>query len=696
MACARSTAAIAAVVVLALAASAVARPVQQGKFPRSPASSLSPISPSPNTRWPSRKSTRTKKAARSGVVSVQATFDCDPIDPAACILPFPNSFWLRPDPTTYSGSRVHFGPTTLQTTLPYKDHINPSDWNKLDGFPIIPAMTTYLADAVLDATVPRTWNESVSLSPDCPTVIINADTLEHLPHFVELDMSTDLTSRRLLMIWPLKALDFNTRYIVAVRNIRNTTMQLVAPSFGFQALRDNISTDNYDIEGRRDLFKDIFARLASANVPQSNLQIAWDFTTSSKESVTGDLVFMRDDATARIPANGPTYTITNITDNFSADMYRRILGTMNVPLYMTAPTPGTYIVRDENGTPLYQKLTPVPFEVLIPRSLVTNGTTGPILQYGHGLFGDMSEIEQGYLQDEANEHGYVMAATNWWGLCDEDEPYVIAMIAGNMSDFRFVPDRLKQGMTNALMLMKVMKGAFASDPAVTFNGKSVIDPTRRFYNGNSEGGIFGHVYMAASQDVERGVLGVMGGPYGLLLPRSVDFSKLFDIVKARILDSIDRIMLLSVLQMQWDGAEPAGYLDSIVNNPLPNTKPKVVIQQYGLGDAQVNYLGAYTAGRSVGSKMFINNVRENNETLFGFEYITGPTTESIIQGYDFGVPVVPMQNTPPSAATDTHELPRRDPRAQAQMAEFFATGTIVDHCNNVGCQPLKPTYDFGV
>ena len=45
----------------------------------------------------------------------------------------------------------------------------------------------------------------------------------------------------------------------------------------------------------------------------------------------------------------------------------------------------------------------------------------------------------------------------------------------------------------------------------------------RSYTGNSEGGIFGTVYMAVTQDVERGVLGVPGGPYAMLLPRSHDF-----------------------------------------------------------------------------------------------------------------------------------------------------------------------------
>jgi hypothetical protein len=52
------------------------------------------------------------------------------------------------------------------------------------------------------------------------------------------------------------------------------------------------------------------------------------------------------------------------------------------------------------------------------------------------------------------------------------------------------------------------------------------------------------VYMAVSTDVLRGTAGVPGGPYGLLLPRSADFTALFDVAKARYASSIDRIAIV--------------------------------------------------------------------------------------------------------------------------------------------------------
>lgn len=49
-----------------------------------------------------------------------------------------------------------------------------------------------------------------------------------------------------------------------------------------------------------------------------------------------------------------------------------------------------------------------------------------------------------------------------------------------------------------------------NDPAFQVDGRPIIDNTRRFYYGNSQGGIAGNMVMASSQDLQLGVLGVPG------------------------------------------------------------------------------------------------------------------------------------------------------------------------------------------
>ena len=62
---------------------------------------------------------------------------------------------------------------------------------------------------------------------------------------------------------------------------------------------------------RRALYADIFAQLEKAGVTKDDLQIAWDYTTASRENNTARFLHMRDDALALVGDEGPEYAITN-------------------------------------------------------------------------------------------------------------------------------------------------------------------------------------------------------------------------------------------------------------------------------------------------------------------------------------------------------------------------------------------------
>src|SRR5699024_3566438 len=42
---------------------------------------------------------------------------CDPIDPTACLLPFPNDYFTVPDPSSPTGRRVRLAATSMPTTV---------------------------------------------------------------------------------------------------------------------------------------------------------------------------------------------------------------------------------------------------------------------------------------------------------------------------------------------------------------------------------------------------------------------------------------------------------------------------------------------------------------------------------------------------------------------------------------------------
>lgn len=192
--------------------------------------------------------------------------------------------------------------------------------------------------------------------------------------------------------------------------------------------------------------------------------------------------------------------------------------------------------------------------------------------------------------------------------------------------------------------------------------------------------------MSVSTDVLKGTVGVPGGPYSLLLPRSADFVDLFDIIKARYSSPIDRIALLAVFQALWDRMEPSAYQRGISIDPLPNTPAHTIVYNYGIGDAQVTWLGAHTIARGAGAKMYASNVRVANETLSGFEFIPDDTVltavgDNLILGFQFpGTLPVPFINIPAAESTDVHGKVHKTPQSVSQRAQFFWRGQIVNPC----------------
>jgi hypothetical protein len=61
--------------------------------------------------------------------------------------------------------------------------------------------------------------------------------------------------------------------------------------------------------------------------------------------------------------------------------------------------------------------------------------------------------------------------------------------------------------------------------------------------------------------------------------------------------------------------------------------------------------------------------------------------------WDSGTPPPPQTNTPPAGplfGQDPHEMPRNQPAAQLQKAEFLTTGAVIDVCAGQPCVGVNP------
>jgi hypothetical protein len=626
------------------------------------------------------------KSEESGAAKVAAPapnvawvhLTCDPIVPTKCGYPFPSNVFTVDATDTPTGRRVKIDDATIPTAA-NGGKASGAPWSKSDGFSSGASLLTHLPGATLAGLAGPDTPER-SLDADSPTVVLDTVTGQRVPHFAEVDRAEGELEQRSFIIHPVVPLADGHRYIVAIRHV-HTADGDVTPSPAFKALRDLESSPEPSVDARRALYEDIFGRLTAANVARAELQLAWDFTTASRENVTGWLLHMRDEALARAGEAGPAYRIESADETFSTnEIAVKITGQMTVPLYLDQPGPGANLLFGPDGMPEPDPAKPtyeIPFEVLIPKSALT--APAALLQYGHGLLGGRSQVESSNLRKVINDKNYVAFATDLVGMAEDGDRLHISdvLASGHIERISTMFDRLHQGFVNALLAMRMMKNGFAKDPKYGAR----IDASKRYYHGISQGGIMGGVYMATSTDVERGVLEVMGQPYTLLLHRSVDFNLFFVVLRATYPDTRDQQLVLALTQMLWDRVEPTGYT-KYMHGGLPNTPSHEVLMRSALGDHQVSTWGAQVMARAVGAKL----LETGNGEHFGLEKVTESASGSVYAEYDFGLPHAPLCNVPMTLCMDPHGLLRKLDSAEEQLDRFLKTGNGMSFCAGMSCK----------
>jgi hypothetical protein len=615
----------------------------------------------------------------------QVTSSCDPLDPGLCALPFPSSFYLEPGDTP-SGLQVSFKEDSLGIDRD-GNRMDPTRWNERDGFPTMGPLLTYFDDLSEDGLIGH-QDIGAYESANATTILLDLETGERIAHWAEIDIGAAYDNERLLILQPAVPLHHDRSYVVGIRGLKTHTGKPVTSSDAFLALRDGTTTDTWDVEGRRDHFDSVlFPALATAGFAQDELQLAWDFHTASRESVLGRLEWMRDDALERT-ADGPMYWIDQVDDSdcdAGADIARSVEGRFVMPLYTETDDPGTELTRDADGMPYYNGDIEVEFLLKVPCSVWQSDQPGPLIQYGHGLLGTREEIGYGWTRAMANELGVVTFATDWKGMSEDDYNSIIVMTATNLAKFPFVPERSHQGFVEFAVALRVILNQVAYDDALLKDGAPLIDVDTFGYYGNSQGGIYGGGYLAMSTDLTRGVLGVPGAPYGLLLPRSSDFSPYFLILVNKWADHRDILLNIALMSMIWEPTEAGGWLRSMNESPGPGAPAKQVLLQVAIGDAQVSSLGAQIMARAYGAKTIAPQTR----SIWGVpESEPGFEGSGIVEWFYADGAVEPVGDIPPDPEYDTHECPRREWAAKQQMLDFLTDGVVNQYCDGI-CQGVR-------
>ncbi|WP_144779452.1 hypothetical protein [Marinobacter maritimus] len=677
---------------------------------------------------------------------------CDHTVQGHCMYPFPNNFFTQNDELTSTGLRVNFqlagmpvaAPIDLPASpadnryVPVKTTeptpINPEQWNRNDGFSPGSMLLAHLPGIDLAATgaAPLTDLEQ-SLEEDAPILVFNAQTLERQLIWAELDANNTDLAQQALIIRPAKNFIEGERYIAVIRNARNTDGELLKPNELFRAYRDGIATGEEAFETRRDTMDDLFETIEDAGISREEVTLAWDFTIASQQSLTERLLSIRDDAFSRLGGQAPVFTVTDVLEDPASGLSRNIVGTFEVPNYLNQPGGGvgaTFNYSNDGPDALPEVLNgndvmQARFRCQIPSMAVAdfsdpNSPVEPARAalYGHGLFGQSAyelkggEFGSGHVRALQSEHNIAFCATDWIGMAQED------IVAGNihriLADLSDLPkqlDRSQQGLLNFMYLAELMRhpDGFASNSNFRHGpGDTLVyDPTEVFYDGNSQGGILGGALVATAPNIHRGVLGVPGSNYSLLLRRYGPFDQRFgSVLYEAYQGGLDQSLNFALMQMLWDRAENNGYLSHLAGNHLPNTPTeKKILLHVALGDYQVTQWSAEILARTVGAAVHEPTARlgesPDSNPLFNIQRIEQyPHTGHALMIWDSGDvleispgkfkgnPLPPTNNTGPDTdyGNDPHESPRNTVAAREQKSAFMRSdGAVIDVCGVTPC-----------
>ena len=475
------------------------------------------------------------------------------------------------------------------------------------------------------------------------------------------------------------------RYIAAITD--RVTAKDGSPlirSAGFDALVTGTVTKHARLERMRAGFPALLATLAAAGVTKDELVLAWDFTVASDAFLHRDMLTARSRGLAALESHPITFEILSDTIDETTDIKHTLTGKFDAPLFLTndgRPAARTVLSRDAGNLPLTTKFYRAPFTAIIPACAYTSAQPVGMILYGHGLMGAANEVGGGAVRKTAAALCMVVVGTDMRGMSGPDYG-AVARALTNMTYADEVFEALVQGLMNHITLSKAMRTTLASELfTVDSDGsgpllpRSIVDPTKVVYYGLSQGGIFGTVVVAYDPFITRGVLGVGGANYSMLLERSSDWPTYRSIMIGAYPDALDVTLAINLFQMRWDKTEGSGVVNSMLAGTALGVPPKQVLMQIALGDDQVPNLGSEWQARSMGIPVLTPTVK----TPYGLATQAGPFAGSALVFMDGGAPPPPLTNVP-APNTNAHYLTRTQTATFRQMANFYSTGMVANEC----------------
>ncbi|MDP6212664.1 MAG: hypothetical protein QGF32_03845 [Candidatus Thalassarchaeaceae archaeon] len=615
------------------------------------------------------------------VISVSGTSYCDNTNPDHCLLPFPSAAFLTSDSQSLTGFRVDIQGEAIpdSASAPSNEfHMI----NSRDGHS--PASQIFTTFSSLPDVSNLASQEDVSASVETGhgSVLLNMDTGEITQHWIEISSRTQDGEPTLVHLRSLRGLEHNTQYAVAFRGLIDSDGIQVEPFISFKALRDGVLTDSNQIEESRPGYESMFSALSEVGFERSSLQSAWWFHTASTESLTDNLISMRNDASQRLGDTGLGCNVTSVDENYGDDnsTLRRISGTITTPHYLESTYPPTAMTRDDVGNPKFNFMNEVIFTLTIPMSSAENSQPAPLVVLGHGFLGDGEGMVSGF-RGWANQSGVATIGTDFKGWSSDGDFDAVTFGLMNVNYLQHQSERLQQSVINHLAMIRTIKGVCSDLPEFYHNGTNLVDTSDVDYMGVSLGGIRGPSMLSLIPEMDRGVLWVAGSSFSFIAERSTQYTQFEGLFSSSLAyeSTMDRSILIALMQSMWDTTEPETYLPFREGGLEGELHPYEILYLVSINDAQVTTLSADRASRTSGIPVLSNSTHHPE----GLDVVQASESSSAIVYFDGRFPEVPSGNIQGPMAY--HSLAHNQVLGFGPAADlatnFLESGTITDTCS---------------
>ncbi len=615
---------------------------------------------------------------------------CNPLSTDHCFLPWPSSYYLKQDSATKTGYRVNY-PKAAMAVNDKGVSVDPARYNLLDGFSIGSQPIVFFASGVSKQGLPGQADLAKSVGDSSLIWILNYKDGARVPLFAELDANAEGNEVPALIIRPQKPLDFNTRYVVVLRKgLKDRAGAPLQPPDAFRRLRDGESSSSAELERLRGPIGEVLTFLDKQKVPRQDVVLAWDFRTTSREAVQGNVLGMVDTALAKLGAGGPAFSnlkVINFTATEEPNLLRRIDGEFEVPSFLASDDPDSLLKLDAKGKPVYRAAQKFKFRINVPRCAETATSPLPVLIFGHGIFGSYrTETSDDYHKKLIDRLCMVEAVTTWHGMAEVDIAPIVNTAVLDWGRLPRITDRLQQAHVNFQVLVELMQGDLLKDKSLEVNGKPLADGKERYYLGISLGGIQGVVFSALNKTITRSAVHVSAGWWSMMMQRSSNFM-VFDVLLDRIYpDPLDQLINIHIAQQLWDYTDPIVWGRHLLSDPLPGRPIKRVMMQESRYDDQVPNMATRAVARGIGLTALTPAV----EQVYGLPQAAGPLDSAYTQ-FDVDPPTKPYPgNTPaPSPPNDqsAHDLVRQSDVWAKQIETFFKPDGRVENPCKGACDP---------